>query len=231
MVDARSGNELYSKNADRRRAVASTQKLLTALVILDSGGLDRRLTVARTDTYVEPTKLYIRPGESYTRGSLLTALLVRSGNDVARALARDNAGGSDAFARRMNAKARSLGMRDSNFLNPHGLTEKGQFSTARDMARLALQAYRDPEIRSRVGIRRYTFRFAGGRTKTLENTNKVLLRFPYCNGMKTGYTRASGYCLISSANAGSRHVIAVLLGSPRATWDDTEAILRWALTR
>lgn len=232
VIDYESGRVLFQKNADAKCAVASTQKLITALCVLDKGNVQKKFTIAKSDTWVEPTKLGILPGEVYTRRKLVGALLVRSGNDVARALARDNAGSETKFAAVMNRKARSLGMKNSNFLNPHGLTAKGQYSTARDMAICARAAYKNPTIRSITNTRAYTFKFSNGRTKHLTNTNRVLKSVPYCNGMKTGTTRASGRCLISSGTLNGRTAIVVVLGATSQTiWKDSEKLLRWSLER
>ena len=232
VVDYVSGRVLYEKNADAKCAVASTQKLMTALCVWDKGNVQKRFTVAKSDTWVEPTKLGILPGQVYTRRTLLGALLVRSGNDVARALARDNAGSETKFSAVMNAKARKLGMKNSNFLNPHGLTAKGQYSTARDMSICARAAYANSTLRGIMNTRAYTFKYSNGRTKRLTNTNKVLTRLKYCNGMKTGTTRASGRCLISSGELHGRTAIVVVLGATTSTiWNDSEKLLRWALER
>ncbi len=137
-----------------------------------------------------------------------------------------------SFAKVMNRKARSLGMRHSNFLNPHGLTASGQYSTARDMAICARAVYSSATLRGIISTKAYTFRFSNGRTKLLENTNRVLKKLPYCNGMKTGTTRASGRCLISSGTLNGRTAIVVVLGTKTATvWTDSEKLLRWALER
>ncbi len=232
LVDAQSGVPLLTHNADVARGVASTQKIITALVVLDHGSLDKVVTIKSTDTQVEPTKLGVRPGEQYTRRNLLYAFLVKSANDVAKALARDVAGSTDAFATLMNAKARQLGMKASYFVNPHGLTEGGQHSTARDMARAALIAYRSPVIRDIVRRKYYSFRYASGKTVTLENTNELLGRMDECNGMKTGYTNAAGRCLISSAAEGGHAVILVQLGTKtKYIWDDAATLMHWGLRR
>ena len=126
VTDARPGTTLYQKNADEQRAPASTQKLLTALLIAESGNLDRRVMVQAIDTQAEPVKLYIKVGEIYSRRELLQVLLVHSTNDVARCLARDNAGSIEAFAGKMNRRALELGMTHSNFVNPNGLPAPGQ---------------------------------------------------------------------------------------------------------
>lgn len=232
VVDYDSGRVLYQKNAHDRCAVASTQKLLTALCVLDAGSTSNIVTVEKTDTYVEPTKVYIRPGEKYTRYDLLKSLLVKSGNDVARALARDVAGSQVQFSTVMNRKARRIGMKNSNFINPHGLTETGQYSTAYDMAILARAAYQNKTIRSFTNVEGYYFQHPGGPKKYLKNTNRLLKKFPWVNGMKTGTTNASGRCLISSGSYNGRNVIVVVLGSTSASvWDDSEKLLRWALVR
>jgi D-alanyl-D-alanine carboxypeptidase (penicillin-binding protein 5/6) len=228
--DARSGEILYEKNADIPRAAASTQKLLTALIVTEAGFLDRKVTVQPVDTLTEPVRLNVKPGESYERIDLLRALLVKSPNDVARCLARDNAGSVELFAERMNAKARALGATHSNFVNPNGLPMPGQYSTARDLSIIARAAYANPTIRSIVCLPQLVFRYANGRTRQLENTNKVLKRLPYCNGMKTGYTEAAGHCLIASGTVPGRDIIVVVLGDSKGgVWQDASALLSWGL--
>ncbi len=230
VVDPVSGRVLYAKNADIPRPVASTQKIVTALTILQSGGLDKTVTVDRSDEAVEPTKLDLKPGERYTRRDLLKVLMVKSANDVARALARDVGGSQEGFARMMNRTAAELGMRNSHFCNPHGLPNDRQYSTARDMAIAAQAAYRSPLLRSFFATRAYMFRYADGHEKLVENTNKVLKRLPYCDGMKTGTTNAAGRCLVASGQYNGRAAIVVVLHSNTPNvWSDSEKLLRWAL--
>jgi D-alanyl-D-alanine carboxypeptidase (penicillin-binding protein 5/6) len=230
VVDARTGAVLHEKNADQPRPAASTQKLLTALIIAETGYLDRPVRVEPIDTFAEPVRLNIRPGEVYQRIDLLRALLVKSPNDVARCLARDNAGSIEAFADRMNAKAQLLGATHSHFLNPNGLPIPGQYSTARDLAVIARAAYANPTIRSIVCLPQLVFRYANGRTRELENTNKVLKRLPFCNGMKTGYTEAAGHCLIASGSRPGRDIIVVVLGDSKSgVWTDAASLLSWGL--
>lgn len=222
---------MFQKFADTRVQVASTQKLLTALVLLDHGSLDEQVVIRPSDTRVEPGKLYLRPGQSYSRRSLLTAMIVKSENDAAAALARDCAGSEAAFALEMNQKAADLGAENSHFLNPHGLPAP-QFSTARDMAMIAFRAYREPLLRQLMATRFYTFTFTDGRRKHLENTNKLLGRSRVANGMKTGYTFAAGRCLISSGSLDGRDVILVQLGSKtKSIFDDAERLMQWGLHR
>lgn len=232
VADAVTGQVLLEKNADERRQPASTQKLLTALVILDAGNLNKKVEVEEIDTQVEPVKLGFKPGEVYTRRELLQVLLVHSVNDVARCLARDNAGSEEAFAEKMNQKALQLGMTRSHFVNPNGLPASDQYSSARDMARLAMAAYRSPTIRSIVSMKTLAFRFAGGRVEEFNNTNLILRDYPYCTGMKTGYTQAAGHCLISSGSNNGREVIAVVLGDRQRSWlwQDSRSLLAWGLS-
>ena len=230
VVDANSGKILYEKNADQTRVPASTQKLLTALIVAESGFLDRTVTVQPVDTLAEPVKLNIKAGDTYQRIDLLRALLVKSPNDVARCLGRDNAGSIEAFAEIMNRRAQELGAVHSHFVNPNGLPVPGQYSTARDLSIIARAAYANPTIRSIVCLPQLVFRYANGRTRELENTNKLLRRLPYCNGMKTGYTDAAGKCLIASGTRPGKDVIVVVLGdSSSRVWRDASALLSWGL--
>lgn len=229
VMDALTGKVLFSHNGNQIRQVASTQKLVTALVVLDHGTLDRNITIQPSDTKTDPTKLGFRAGETYSRRTLLNALMIRSFNDVAIALARDTAGSVPRFAQMMNAKARQMGMYNSRFVNPNGLPAD-QHSTAIDMARCAYYAYRNPELRNIVCQRHYTFTWANGKTKPLTNTNKLLEQHSWVTGMKTGYTNAAGRCLVSSAGYNGRHVIVVVLGChPSRIWTESDNLLQWAL--
>lgn len=231
-IDVESGRVLYAKNADEPRPVASTQKLITAMCVVDAGDIDKPITITASDVNCEPTRLNVKPGDVYTRRELLKVLLVKSANDIARALARDIGGSQEGFAALMNRKAASLGMRNSHFINPNGLPQVGQYSTARDMAIAARASYRSPLIRSMTATRSMTFRFNDGRTRFLENTNRLLKSVPYCNGMKTGTTNAAGRCLISSGSLNGRSAIVVVLKSTSPhIWKDSEKLLAWALER
>jgi serine-type D-Ala-D-Ala carboxypeptidase (penicillin-binding protein 5/6) len=230
VINVSNGEVLYEKNPDQIRAPASTTKLLTGLIVAENGYLDRPVTVAQVDTLAEPVKLNIKPGEIYPRIDLLRALLVKSPNDVARCLARDNAGSIEAFAAKMNQRATAIGATHSHWVNPNGLPDARQYSTARDLATIARVAYSNPTIRSIVCLPQLMFRYANGRTRELENTNKLLKRLPYCNGMKTGYTEAAGKCLIASGSRPGKDIIVVVLGdSHSGVWRDAGNLLAWAL--
>ena len=230
LVDAQTGKVLHAVNAEARRPVASTQKIMTALLVAEAGDLGHIVQVEKVDTFAEPSKLDIEPGETYRRGDLLRILLVKSMNDVARALARDNAGSVEAFAKKMNARAEKLGMTNTHFVNPNGLPAEGQYSTARDMAKLAAAAYRQKAIREIVCLKELRWQHPDGHISEFHNTNRVLSSLKYCNGMKTGYTAAAKFCLVSSASNDTKDVISVVLGDDKPfVWSDSQKLLQWGL--
>lgn len=230
LFDANTGEVLYKKNDTLKAPIASTQKLLTALIVARSGNLQAQLTIPKVATLEEPTKLYLKEGDKYSRLDMINALLVKSANDAAVALAVDNAGSVEAFAKKMNAEARRLGAKNSNFTNPNGLPDERQYSNARDLACIARAVYRNPILRDIINRRTYTFEYASGKVATLTNTNRVLRTYSFCNGMKTGYTILSGHCLVASGSHGGRDVIAVVLKSNKAhVWDDAAKLLEYGL--
>lgn len=231
VLDPVSGEVIYEKNADKRGPIASTQKLLTAILIVEKGDLDGLVTIEKSDTECEPVRLGLKVGEQYSRRVLLTALMVKSSNDVAQALARDHSGSVEAFVANMNAKAQALGLVDSHFENPHGLPSKTpQYSTARDLARISVVADQNPAIREMVRTKSFTLERAGQPSITLTNTNRVLHNFPFCDGMKTGFTNASGYCLVASGEKnGKRRIVIILNDTRNGVWVDAQALLEWGM--
>jgi D-alanyl-D-alanine carboxypeptidase (penicillin-binding protein 5/6) len=222
---------VYERSPDVQGAVASTQKLLTALVIWREGGLDHPVIIREEDLSCMPYHLGLQPGEQATRRDLLHAILLGSSNDAAMALARDNAGDVDAFADKMNHVARECGMSHSCFTNPHGLPDERQHSTARDVARLACRIDGIPQLRAMVSCREYAVPRADGSSILLRNRNRLLFDDSGCDGMKTGYTRAAGYCLVASGGTGLSRRIAVVLNSTEdAVWSDASALLSGGMT-
>jgi D-alanyl-D-alanine carboxypeptidase (penicillin-binding protein 5/6) len=230
VVDAKSGEVLYERNASEKRPVGSTQKLLTSLLVAERGDLDHDVVIQPIDEAAEPTTLQLTPGTSYKRGMLLTALLVKSPNDVARALGRDYAGSIEGFADIMNARAKELGATSSHFVNPNGLPADDQYSTATDMSKIARAAYANATLRPIMATKYLPFRYTDGRVHMLRNTNQTMRDNWFCTGMKTGYTDKAKHCLVTSGSYNGREVISVVLGSTKERiFTDSAHILRWAL--
>ncbi len=229
VIDPKTGKLLYGHREHERRQVASTQKIVTALCVLDAGDMQNMVTITKSDLQTPRIRMDLKAGDSYTRRDLVRALLTASYNDVATALARDTAGSVSAFVDRMNARALRMGMRNTHFANPHGLPG-AQYSTAYDMALAACWAYNNPFIRRVTDVAEYQFLLANGKSKRVRNTNKLLPKHYWVNGMKTGYTNAAGRCLISSGTLNGESVIVVVLGSsPSKIWHESLKYLEWAL--
>ena len=229
VIDPYNGNVLYGYNANTRRQVASTQKIITALCVCDTKNLDKMVTIKASDRLAPPIRLNLKAGEQYSRRDLLQAMLTGSFNDVAVSLARDCAGSVEAFVARMNARARRMRMHNTHFANPNGLPAQ-QYSTAYDMALAACYAYNNKTIRSMINIPAYELRRNDGSMRMIRSTNRLLTSHPWVQGMKTGYTNLAGKCLISCASSGGRAVIVVVLGSTsRKIWGESLKYLRWAL--
>ena len=204
LMDADSGRLLYDKNGEKRMLIASTTKLMTALVALEQGGLQQEITVTGGHM-AEGSSMYLRPGEKLTLEELLYGLLLSSGNDAALAVT-ECMGGAVPFVARMNEKAAELGMENTHFANPNGLDDEAHYSTAEDMAKLAAAAMDDPVLRRVASTR--TARIGG---RTLTNHNKLLSRVEGCVGLKTGYTKAAGRTLVSCAERDGVRLVAVTL--------------------
>ena len=229
VIDPNNGRILYAHNANTRRQVASTQKIITALCVCDAKDLDKMVTIRPSDNLAPPIRLNLKPGTQYRKIDLLRAMLTGSFNDVAVTLARDTAGSVDAFVARMNARARRMHMYDTHFANPNGLPAE-QYSTAHDMALAACYAYNNRIIRSCINIPEYDFRKADGSVRRIRSTNRLLRSYPWVQGMKTGYTNLAGKCLISCGSVQGRAVIVVVLGSTSSkVWGESLKYLKWAL--
>jgi D-alanyl-D-alanine carboxypeptidase (penicillin-binding protein 5/6) len=227
VVDAASGKHIAGVRENERREVASLQKLLTALLILQAGQLDKPVTITAADASCPPTKLPHAVGATYTRRELLEAVLVRSANDAARALARDHSGSEEAFALKMTQLARRLGARNSVFKTSTGLPATGQYSTASDMALIAREAYGHPEVRRMAQIKYLPWRDGRGHQTTLKNSNRLLHRHPECGGLKIGYTGAAGHCAAAVWQENRRSLIAIVLGGrDQMFWLQTGVVLK-----
>jgi serine-type D-Ala-D-Ala carboxypeptidase (penicillin-binding protein 5/6) len=231
LLDGETGNVLYEKNPDALEYPASATKILTALVVIESGELDKLVTVDIADTKVEPSALEIKPGETYPRRQLLYALLLKSANDVAMALARDNAGSVEAFAEKMTQRAHALGADSSHFQNPHGLHDPHHYTTARDLARIGFTAMKNPLFREIVATPEVWMRKADDWIM-FRNHNRLLTRMAECIGVKTGYTRAAQQVLVSAAAKAGKEVISVVLHTNKpGIWDDSKLLLEHGLAK
>jgi D-alanyl-D-alanine carboxypeptidase (penicillin-binding protein 5/6) len=232
VVDSYSGDFLFAKNENAKQYPASSTKILTALIVIESGDLDHLVTVDLADTKVEPSSLGLKPGEQYTRRQLLYGLLLKSANDVAMVLARDNASSIPAFAEKMNLRAAQLGATSSNFVNPHGLHDPNHYTTAHDLVLIGRAAMQQPLFREIVSTIYYTWKAPSGQIDQLRNHNRLLRHFAGCNGLKTGYTRIAQQVLVSSALRGGHEVISVVLHTDKpGIWDDSRALLSYGLVK
>lgn len=218
VLDAQTGQVLFEQNADEILPMASTTKIMTALVALESGDLDRVYTVKKEYTLVEGSSMYLQEGEQLTLRDTLCGLMLMSGNDAALAIAGE-CGGLEAFVTAMNDKALELGLGNTHFDNPNGLDSANHHTTARELAQLTAYAMQNEDFRQIVGTERCT---AAGRS--MVNHNKLLQLYPDAVGVKTGYTSKSGRCLVSAAERNGRRLVAVTLNDPD-DWDDHIAML------
>ena len=232
LVDSYSGEFLYTKNPDAKQYPASSTKILTALIVIEAGNLDQLVTVAPEDTKVEPSSLDLKPGQQFTRRQLLFGMLLKSANDVAMCLARDNAGSVPGFAEKMDQRAAELGATNSHFVNPHGLHDPNHYTTAHDLVLIARAAMQQPLFRQIVSTIYYTWRTPNGEVDELRNHNRLLRHFAGCNGLKTGYTRAAQQVLVSSALRGGHEVISVVLHTDKpGIWVDSKTLLTYGLIK
>lgn len=216
LMDADMGQVLYEKNGDRQMLIASTTKIMTALVVLEHAAPDDVITVT-PDHMAEGSSMYLRAGETVRVEELLYGLLLCSGNDAALALT-ECAGGLTPFVALMNEKAAALGMAHTSFANPNGLDADGHYSTARDMAVLAAAAVENPTFRRICSSRSVTIG-----QRTMENHNRLLRQVEGCVGLKTGYTQAAGRTLVSCTERDGCRLVAVTLQDGN-DWADHAAL-------
>jgi serine-type D-Ala-D-Ala carboxypeptidase (penicillin-binding protein 5/6) len=227
LMDWRTGEVLYEKNAHRRRDPASTTKVLTAIIALEQGKLDDQVKISRRAAYTPGSSMYIKQGDVYSLHDLLHGLLLRSGNDAATAIAEHIGGSVEAFAALMNQKAAQVGAKGSHFANPHGLTHPQHYSTAYDLAMITRYALQNEVFRSIVGTREAQLTFENlNRDVVLYNTNRLLSSLQGADGVKTGTTSAAGPCLIASATRDEQKLISVVLYAGNR-WGDSSTLLEW----
>ncbi|HWO42940.1 MAG TPA: D-alanyl-D-alanine carboxypeptidase [Candidatus Eisenbacteria bacterium] len=237
LMDAKTGSILLEKEADLRLPPASTTKVLTAVVALESGRkLNDLLKVSKTATRVPASKIYLRPGQSITVEHLLYSVLLSSANDASMVLAEGIAGSVEAFAQLMNQKARELGATNTHFVNPHGLTVPDHYSTARDLALIFRYAMKNDVFQQIVRTKISSVRsLSPGKRRpqvrlvSVRNHNRLLWNFDGAIGGKTGYTHAAQKCFVGAVERNGVTLIVALLGS-RDLWGDTKRLLEHGFT-
>ncbi|MDP4180700.1 MAG: D-alanyl-D-alanine carboxypeptidase family protein [Bacillota bacterium] len=227
VVDAKSGRVLYSKNADQRKAIASTTKIMTAIIALEKGKLDDVVTVSKRAASIKGSTIKLREGEKLTLKELLYGLMLNSGNDAAIAIAEHIGGDVDSFVEMMNKKAQDMGLVNTNFKTPHGLDSEDHYSTANELSQMARYALNIPEF---AKICSTVSTSIPGRS--LYNTNEMLGFYPGADGIKTGYTGQAGRCLVCSVTRNDWKLISVVLGCPTRNIraDSSRKILDYAYT-
>ena len=215
VVEVTSGRLLFAENEDTELPPASTTKILTALIIVEDCDLDTVIEVPKEAAGTEGSSVYLEAGEKLTVRDLLYGLMLRSGNDCAVTLALYHSGSISAFAEHMNERAAELGVKHSHFANPHGLPAEGHYTTAHDLALIAAAAVRNETFSEIVGTEKYTAPDGGcGYARVWQNKNKMLYSYEGADGVKTGYTKEAGRCLVTSATRGGMRLVSAVLNSP-----------------
>lgn len=225
LLDGETGRVLYARNENARSLIASTTKIMTALVICEQCNVLDRMRIPKEAVGIEGSSMYLREGEILTLQELLYGLMLQSGNDAAVALAIYCGGTVEGFSQMMNDKARLLGLKDTHFVNPHGLDHPDHYSTARDLAVLAAYAMKDPIFSKTVSTKSVTVA-----DRYLTNHNKLLWRIEGANGVKTGYTMAAGRILVSGAKRAGRQLVAVTIQAPD-DWNDHKKLFDYGFSR
>lgn len=221
VLDGDTGRVIYEKNMQKQHTMASTTKIMTALVALENSVPDQVVTVSKKASCQEGTSLYLKAGQKTTMQDLLYGLMLQSGNDAAVAIAEGVAGSVEEFARLMNERAKAIGAVNSSFKNPNGLDEKDHYTTAYDLALITREAMKNPEFEKIVSTKSKTILDS---TQIVSNHNKMLRMYDGCIGVKTGFTKKSGRCLVTAAVRDGVRIIAVTLNAPDDWRDHTNML-------
>lgn len=225
LIEYHTGKVIYAKNADERLPMASTTKIMTALLALEEGNLSDMVTISQKAANAEGSSMYLKKGEKISLSDLLVGLMLSSGNDAAVAIAEHMAGDEAAFAKRMTEKAKELGCTNTQFKNASGLPDDEHFTTALELARITGKALENEKFREIVSQKS-----AGAGGRTLSNHNKMLSLYEGAIGVKTGFTKKAGRTLVSAANRGGVELIAVTLNAPD-DWTDHTNILNYGFSK
>ena len=229
LMEGTTGIIVYDKHGDKRMPPASTTKILTALIAIESGRLAEPVTVSERAAKTNGSRMHLKTGQVLSLEELVIGLLLRSGNDAGVAIAEHLAGSVETFAEQMNARAYALGAHDCRFVNPHGLPDPDHYVTAKGLAKIARCAMQNETFASIVAKRTAEIDWEdtkGTHHQSLRNTNKLLWQYPAADGIKTGTTGEAGACLVASAHKDGHRYIAVLLNDP-TRWQDATALLKW----
>ncbi len=224
LIELESGSILYKKNAHLRLPMASTTKIMTALVAIELGDLDKKVKIDPRACGIEGSSIYMTETEELTLRSLLYALMLASANDAAAAIAYEIGGSIERFAELMNEKALSLGLKSTHFENPHGLDAKEHYTTAYDLAIITAEALKNEEFLEICSTKQTVIPMNDGGKRYLSNHNKMLRLYHGAIGVKTGFTKKSGRCLVSAAERDGLTLIAVTLNAPD-DWNDHKKLL------
>lgn len=230
LMCAESGEFLFLRNADEKLSMASTTKIMTSLLALEAAQPEKEIVVTQEMVSVEGTSMGLQAGDSVSLRELVYGMLLQSGNDAANTVATVLGGDAAGFAEMMNSRASKIGMQNTNFVTASGLDSKEHYSTARDMALLAAECLRNPEFAAICSQK--TARLTYGNppyARTLTNHNRLLWSYPDAIGVKTGFTKKSGRCLVSAAKRGGITLIAVTLNAPD-DWSDHKAMLDYGFS-
>lgn len=227
LLDQATGRILFSKNAHEQLPMASTTKIMTAVLAIESGRLDDTVTVSEYASLVEGSGVDLDAGEEKTLEELVYGLMLRSGNDAATAIAEHLAGSVEKFAEKMTRRARELGAAQTKFMNPHGLHHEEHYTTAYDLGLIAAHAMSLPAFREIIATEQKKISWTGRPyDRVLRNQNKLLTMYTDANGIKTGWTTPAGRCFVGSAARDGWQLVSVVLNAPRM-WEDTIALLEF----
>ena len=230
LIEADSGDIVYEKDAYAAVPMASTTKIMTALLAIESGMLDSTVTIPKEAVGIEGSSVYLKEGERLTLYQLVQALLLESANDAATAIAIYVGGSYDNFIEMMNVKARQLGLENTNFTNPHGLDDKDHYTTAYDLTHLALYAMENPQFEEIASTKSAVIPLGNDGSRVLVNHNKLLKMYDGTIGVKTGFTKRCGRCLVSCAERDGVRLICATLNAPN-DWNDHKNLLDFGFSQ
>ncbi len=212
VMEVSTNRVLYESNATEKKFMASTTKILTAIVVIENCNLSDVVTVTQKTVGVEGSSIYLEVGEKISVKDLLLGLMLRSGNDCAETLALHCSGSIEDFAKLMNEKAIKIGAKNSNFVNPHGLHDDNHYTTAYDLALISCYAIKNPTFKEIVSTKSAKISFSThDYVRHITNKNKLLFKLEGCTGIKTGYTKKAGRCLVTSCNRNGMEIVSVVL--------------------